>query len=77
MKKNTLYILIVHTLFGTKINNFVPVPGLTRGFIYHLIVAVLLNLAGGVAIGIAVYLIKRYVFCFLKKVLNHGSFLHL
>lgn len=63
--ENTLYILIIHTLFTDSINNAVEkFLELTPSYIYHITVAVFVNLALGVALG---YLIKAVKKLFLMK----------
>lgn len=56
--RNTLYILIFHTLFFNQTVSLVQKLSLTSGYIYHYILTVALNIAVGTVIGCAFELIR-------------------
>ncbi len=67
--ENTLYILIIHTLFKVPINNAVErFFGLTESYIFHLTVAVILNIALGVAVGFLIKAIIKLILTAGKKI---------
>jgi len=58
--ENTLYILIIHTLWGVDIERFAEnYLGLTPTYIYHLVASVAINVLLGVAIGLIIKVIKN------------------
>lgn len=67
--ENTLYILVIHTLWGTQIENISEKYfGLTPEYIYHLGISVAINVVLGVALGFLIKGIKNGTF--FKKRIN-------
>lgn len=56
--KNTLYILMFHTLFGGMVGAWIC-EIVTPGYIYHFAALVVIQLAGGTLVGVAVENLKR------------------